>query len=136
MKSAADDPRVMLANPPASLAPSVEQYKQRVVYAAGFTPDRKDYKSDETFQQRMMGIEAAKNSLKEIGLTHDQAQELLVQHFWREAKGKRGSELEGPKLKAAYLQRGRALAEMFGEDFTEWRSAFRERRSEKRASMP
>jgi hypothetical protein len=109
-----------------------ERESQDVIYnSARGAPNKANYKNrDEDLLKAQEAYresrEFEKARILAITDSHDKAQKLLLEHFRRDG----GWELEGTKLKAAYIQRGKVLAEMFGEDFTEWRSAFRERRSE------
>jgi hypothetical protein len=72
-------------------------------------------------------IETFREMRETLGLTHDQAQELLYEYYWEpdEKTGKIGTEWG----KDSYYARGEALAELYGEDFrndakTGWRDRF------------
>jgi hypothetical protein len=122
MQQAADAPRSMLTSPPESLAPYVAAYKQNAVYLAGFTPDRDDYKTDETYEQKVSSIKAAETSLKEAGISYEEAQSSLVDYFRRDG----GRETQRNTLKDAYVDRARKLDELYGKpkfEYRKWRAA-------------
>lgn len=99
--------------------------KRAAVYAAFHEPDRETHQSDETFEVSIAKRDNALEAFREMGLSHDEAQEMLAGYFWQSGKkGKIGNEKEDSDLKDAYMDRGKALAKLYDEDFQKWRKAF------------
>jgi hypothetical protein len=93
--------------------------------------------SDETFAESLKERYNALQSFRQMGLSHDEAQILLVEWFWRpNKKGKSGTEMDGIRPKTAYSERGKALARHYGKDYQTWRKDFVKARAKKRAKAP
>ena len=79
-----------------------------VVNEAAFTPERKRYQSDKSYNDSLWSIEAAKVNLKQMDLSHEDAQKLLYAH----AKGKQTT---------AYWDRVVSLGGLYGQTEAETR---------------
>jgi len=87
-------------------------------------------KADERYQKRVEDWNKDRDAFAEmqqtLGLTHDQAQQMLVQHYWKPTDtGTIPEEVQNSNRKRPYDERGRALAALYGEDFLEWRAKFK-----------
>jgi hypothetical protein len=110
-------------------------------------PRRSDFKTQAAFDEAVAKIpeqvkdhkkalEEFKRMRDQLGLTHDQAQELLVEYYWKPTeKGALGSETSSSAYDE-YLTRGKAIAKLYKQDFFDWKNKFLDRRMEKRAAWP
>ena len=94
-----------------------EEKKQSAVYEAMKpTPNRKNYKSDKTYQEQIKQRKKAKERIEEmiatLGLSHEKAQELLVDYH--QGQGTRS-------LSPAHILKGKALAKLYGKPEGAWR---------------
>uniref|UniRef100_A0A6M3KHY6 Putative structural protein n=2 Tax=viral metagenome TaxID=1070528 RepID=A0A6M3KHY6_9ZZZZ len=86
-------------------------------------PERKKNQSEQEHREALKDFQQSqatiKNELDMLGITHDQAQELLVEYFWRPDKeGKIGSEMtKARKWTADYKGAAYAIAKLYGKDF-------------------
>jgi hypothetical protein len=103
-----------------------------VVRTAAYNPDP----TTKTYMEQIKARNAAREAIKELGLSHEQAQQILAQSFWRPVDGKAGMEIKGYNLKEAYSKRSRVIAELYGKDFAKWRGKFtRGGRASERAQL-
>ncbi len=125
MEKAAADPKKLWSDPPASIAEDVESYKQNVVWdAVASPPDRKRYKAaPDVYEQKLKeytdALAASQARLKYFGPSHEEAQQLLVDHQRRPSDtGKIQTERQAgnsDKLDPGYVSRAVALAKLYGE---------------------
>jgi len=86
-------------------------------------PERKKNQSEQKHREAIADFQQSqtkiKNELDILGIKHDQAQELLVEYFWKPDKeGKIGSErTKAGKWSADYKGAARAIAKLYGKDF-------------------
>jgi hypothetical protein len=86
-------------------------------------------KAKERYAKRVETWEKDKKTFLEmrrtLNLSHDDAQNLLVKHFWQPGEtGESGSDKTGNSTKEAYSSRGKALAKLYGKDYQKWRDDF------------
>jgi hypothetical protein len=60
-----------------------EARKQSLVYAAAASPNRKDYRDTETFEQANATREKAMETLVKSGMTFDECRQLLIDYYKR-----------------------------------------------------
>ena len=107
--------------------------QELVTYWAFFTPNRKDYitKGSKAFRQeaydkRLEEVNKALETFKEMGITHDEAQKLLVEHFWRPTT-ENSEPTDMGQSKSTHHARAEALAKFYDMDekeFSKWWVAF------------
>ena len=107
--------------------------QELVTYWAFFTPNRKDYITkgstvfrQEAYDKRLEEVTKALETFKEMGITHDEAQKLLVEHFWRPTT-ENSEPTDMGQSKSTHHARAEALAKFYDMDekeFSKWWVAF------------
>ncbi len=99
-----------------------DEKREEVVKVAAASHDPKN----KTYEDQLKTRTAARDALQEMGISHDEAQELLVESFWRPGNdGKPGSEKGDDGVKTAYTDRGKVLATLYGlpeSAYQKWRT--------------
>jgi len=107
-------------NAPDAIKGVVKDYSRRVVNQAAAPLKRQsEYKDDEAFEEARKSQLRGRARMELLGLSHDEAQRLLVESYRRtDSKGRRQTEMQAGargKFDPSYLARALELAELYGE---------------------